>query len=223
MKGKILLERSEYFLEELIRTLNLDFRSIITTIFVIMAGFVFAYQLIGKFSEILGKPFKWYTNRNQDYKELKNLVEELKNHKENNDKVEEVFVNFMNEMNIEMQNYNNNRIHDRQQSFDIQRQLTSTMDKIAESAGENKVLIDALLAAQKEMMAEKINEKYKNYIAMDGIPEDEYDEFVALHAAYNGVGGNHHGDAKYNYCINNLKVKPVEIKVVTREIKKQGE
>lgn len=210
-------------MKELTATLNLDFRSIITTIFVIMSGVVFAYQLIGKFSEIFGKPFKWYNSRNKDHEELKNLVGELKTHKENNDKVEEVFVKFMNEMKAEMQKYNDNRIHDRQQSFDIQRQLTSTMDKMAESAGENKVLIDALLAAQKEMMAEKINEKYKNYIAMDGIPEDEYDEFVALHAAYNGVGGNHHGDAKYNYCINNLKVKPVEIKVVTREIKKQGE
>ena len=210
-------------MDEFITMLNLDFKTVIITIFVIMAAIVFAWQLIGKFSELIGKPFKWYTSRNKDHEELKNLVGELKTHKENNDKVEEVFVKFMNEMKAEMQKYNDNRIHDRQQSFDIQRQLTSTMDKMAESAGENKVLIDALLAAQKEMMAEKINEKYKNYIAMDGIPEDEYDEFVALHAAYNGVGGNHHGDAKYNYCINNLKVKPVEIKVVTREIKKQGE
>lgn len=210
-------------MKELIELFKLDISYIIISIFLIMSAFVFAYQLIGKFSEILGKPFKWYKKKNEDHEVLKQMTDELKMHKENNDKVEEVFVNFMNEMKKEMQKYNDNRIHDRQQSFDIQRQLTTSIDKMADSAGQNKLLIDALLTAQKEMMAEKINEKYKNYIAMDGIPEDEYDEFVALHKAYNGVGGNHHGDAKYNYCINNLKVKPVEIKVVTREIKKQGE
>lgn len=202
---------------------QLDFGSIIIGIFILMSGIIAIWQIVGKFSEIVGKPFKWYNKRNQDHEELKNLIKEVQNHEKNNDIVEKTFVNFMNEMKSEMQKYNDNRIHDRQQSFGIQKQLTDSMDKMAENAKENKDLIDALLVAQKEMMAEKINEKYKNYIAMDGIPEDEYDEFVALHKAYNGVGGNHHGDAKYNYCINNLKVKPVEIKVVTREIKSKGE
>lgn len=202
---------------------QLDFATIMAGIFTIMAGIIAMWQIIGKFSEIIGKPFKWYNRRNKDHEELKSLIIEVKNHEKNNDKVEETFVNFMNEMKKEMQKYNDNRVHDRQQSFDIQRQLTDSIDKMSQSASLNKVLIDALLEAQKEMMAEKINEKYKHYIAMDGIPEDEYDEFVSLHSAYKGVGGNHNGDAKYNYCINNLKVKPVEIKVVTRENKKQGE
>lgn len=65
----------------------------------------------------------------------------------------------------------------------------------------------------KESLADKINQKYKHYIAINGIPEDEVDEFVSLHQAYNGVGGNHHGDAKFNYCMEHLPIIPVEVKL----------
>ena len=84
-----------------------------------------------------------------------------------------------------------------------------------------KTLIDALLVAQKEMMAEKINEKYKHYIRINGIPEDEKDEFISLHDAYKGVGGNHHGDEKFNYCIEHLKVIPVETKLILNRLKNE--
>ena len=70
------------------------------------------------------------------------------------------------------------------------------------------------MAAQREVLADKINEKYKYYISVKGIPEDEVDEFTNLHTAYKGVGGNHSGDAKYEYCMNHLEVIPVETKLV---------
>ena len=193
--------------------IQLDFGHVFTSIFVIMAGIIAVWQIVGKFFEIIGKPLKWYTNRNKDHEELKKLIQEVHNHEKNNDKVEKTFENFMNEMKKEMQKYNDNRIHDRQQSFDIQKQLTDSIGTMSNSAKENKVLIDALLVAQKEMMAEKINEKYKHYIAIDGIPEDEKDEFISLHDAYKGVGGNHHGDEKFDYCMQHLKVIPVERKL----------
>lgn len=199
------------YIKELIK---LDFSSFIIAIFTIMAAVIAIWQIIGKFFEIIGKPLKWYNNRNKDHEELVQLMSELKTHKNNNDLVEKNFNSFMKEMKNEMQTYNNNRINDRKQSFKIQQQLTDSISKMAESAGQNKILIDALLVAQKEMMAEKINEKYKNYIAMDGIPADEKDEFISLHDAYKGVGGNHHGDEKFNYCINHLKVIPVQTKLM---------
>ena len=77
--------------------------------------------------------------------------------------------------------------------------------------------IDSLVNAFKEMLAEKINEKYKYYISIKGIPEDEYEEFVSLHDAYNEVGGNHHGDAKFQYCMEHLPVIPVKTKLVYKE------
>ena len=71
--------------------------------------------------------------------------------------------------------------------------------------------INNLMAAQREILADKINDKYKYYISIKGIPEDEVDEFTNLHTAYKGVGGNHSGDAKYEYCVNHLHVIPVMI------------
>ncbi len=79
---------------------------------------------------------------------------------------------------------------------------------------EESMLLDNLMAAQREILADKINEKYKYYISIQGIPDDEVDEFTNLHTAYKGVGGNHSGDVKFEYCINHLPVIPVETKLV---------
>lgn len=75
---------------------------------------------------------------------------------------------------------------------------------------------DSLMLANRELLAEKINEKYKYYISVNGIPEDEVDEFTNLHIAYKGCGGNHSGDAKYEYVMEHLPVIPVETKLVFR-------
>ena len=79
---------------------------------------------------------------------------------------------------------------------------------------EDSTLLDNLMAAQREILADKINEKYKYYISIKGIPEDEVDEFTNLHTAYKGVGGNHSGDVKFEYCIDHLPVIPVETKLI---------
>lgn len=106
-----------------------------------------------------------------------------------------------------------NRVHDREQSFSIQKELTTSIAKLAESDSSRDEQINNIMWAQKESLADKINQKYKHYIAINGIPEDEVDEFVSLHQAYNGVGGNHHGDAKFNYCMKHLPIIPVEVKL----------
>lgn len=64
--------------------------------------------------------------------------------------------------------------------------------------------IAQLMTAQREILEDKINEKYKYYLSLNGIPEDEVEEFTSLHTAYKGVGGNHSGDAKYEYCMKHL-------------------
>ena len=107
----------------------------------------------------------------------------------------------------EMIKLTNNRADDRKQSLEIQKELK-------ESIAARDVRIEALVTANKEILAEKINEKYKHYIAIGGIPEDEYEEFVSMHEAYNGVGGNHNGDAKFQYCIDHLSIIPVKTKLV---------
>lgn len=114
----------------------------------------------------------------------------------------------------EIKQFYENRVHDREQSREIQKELTDSIKSIVERNTEKDQQMDNLMAAQREVLADKINEKYKYYISIKGIPEDEIDEFTNLHTAYKAIGGNHSGDAKYEYCINHLPVLPVKTKLI---------
>lgn len=185
---------------------------------------LFDWLFVGK----LGIETKKMRLRRQETEQLKATAELARTTAENLDKLqtrctkdEDEFRNSLHDymeesrkdrkaLHDEMINYSNNRINDRKQSLQIQQELK-------DSIVARDVQIDSLITANKEMLAEKINEKYKYYISIQGIPEDEYDEFVSLHSAYNGVGGNHHGDAKFQYCIEHLPIIPVETKLVYKE------
>lgn len=98
--------------------------------------------------------------------------------------------------------------------------LMATIQGLNSLQSEHEDQIGALMEAQREALADRINQKYKYYISVKGIPEDEVDEFTNLHIAYKRLGGNHSGDAKYNYCMNHLPVIPVEVKLMFEEKKK---
>ena len=208
---------------------QIDWWYVVIAVLLLLAAAKFAWSLFDwLFVEKLGIETRKMKQRRQEREELKATTELAKTTAENLDKLqkrhckdEEEFRsnlnNYMEEsrkdrkaLHDEMTKYSENRIADRQQSLAIQKELK-------DSDATRDVQIEALIAANKEMLAEKINEKYKYYISIKGIPEDEYDEFVSLHKAYNGVGGNHHGDAKYQYCIDHLPVIPVETKLVYKE------
>lgn len=104
----------------------------------------------------------------------------------------------------------------RQELADSIKTLANTIKEVADDNQIKGNQINSLIVADKEMLAEKINEKYKYYISINGIPEDEYDEFVSLHKAYNGVGGNSHGDAKFEYCMEHLPIIPVDTHLVIK-------
>ena len=179
------------------------------------------------FVEKLGIKTKKMRQREQESAQLKTTTELARTTAENLDKLqqrhckdEEEFRNNLNNymkesredrkaLHDEMTKFTNNRLDDRKQSMAIQKELK-------DSIAEKDVRIEALVIANKEMLAEKINEKYKYYISIKGIPEDEYDEFVSLHAAYKGVGGNSHGDAKFEYCMEHLPIIPVDTKLVIK-------
>lgn len=207
--------------------LELDFTTLIMSIFILMSGVIAAVTIIRKFFEIIGKPIRWIGNKNFDHELLqqtvKNLSElQIKHEKdilesiEHDKKIKDDFSIFMADMKNEMKQYTENRVNDRKQSFKIQKELTDSIKIIVDNNALKDKQINSLIVAQKEMLAEKINEKYKYYLSIKGIPEDEYDEFISLHKAYNGVNGNHYGDAKFEYCINHLPIIPVETKLTIK-------
>lgn len=220
-------------MEEITKLSQIDYISFFNTLFIIISAITTIVIAIKKFFDIIGKPIKWFNKRNEDHELILKTIDSLGElEKKHNEDVQQSirhdklikenlneFIQCMKESMFEYQNdidkFANNRICDREQSLKIQAQLSDSINMLANGAKDRTEQIKTLKEANKEILADRINQKYKHYVnELHGIPSDEVDEFTSLHAAYKSLGGNHHGDAKYNYVMNNLQVIPVEIKLV---------
>lgn len=112
----------------------------------------------------------------------------------------------INLLNAQMEQYNENRVHDRAQSFEIQKQLNERSD-------DRDKKIEALMLGSMELLGDKIDQRFSRYVALDGIPENEAEEFDGIFAAYKALNGNHKREEKYKYVKNHMKVIPVESKL----------
>lgn len=56
----------------------LDWIAVILGIFIIMSGGIAIVTIIGKFSEIIGKPVKWVRNKQEDHELLMQTIKDLK-------------------------------------------------------------------------------------------------------------------------------------------------
>lgn len=224
------LEMCVYLVNNITALKDVDFFQWICVAFLLLAAIVYGAELIGKFFKMIGKPLKWKKNRETDHDLILKNSEAIKAladlHKRDCDnataKANDLRDNlnvFMTEVRNDIKTFSDNRIHDREKSFEIQKELRDSINTIVDKNVVRDTQINSLILAQKEMLAEKINSKYKYYLSINGIPEDEYDEFVSLHAGYKAVGGNSHGDAKFEYCINHLPVIPVETKLIVKHEK----
>ena len=58
--------------------LKLDFTAFVLTVFVIMSGVIAMYTIIGKFSELIGKPVKWVRQNKLDHDLLEKNKKDIK-------------------------------------------------------------------------------------------------------------------------------------------------
>ena len=138
-------------------------------------------------------------NVNQSIRHDEIIKEELKSFI---DEIRSSIVSLTNQMN----QYSENRVHDREQSFEIQRQLNKRSD-------DRDKKIEALMLGNMELLGDKIDQRFSRYVALDGIPENEVEEFDGIFAAYKALNGNHKREEKYKYVKNHMKVIPVEAKI----------
>ncbi len=222
-------------MEEIKEFMQVDFSLLFFSMFIVLVGIKSITSIFEWVINKLGLETKWMRKKREEHDLLiqtsKNLAAFQEEHAEDvrqsiihDNRIKEDLSVFMDDMKntvsetqMEIKQFAENRLRDREQSLKIQKELTESIRNIAESNSTKDKQIGDLMAAQREVLADKINEKYKYYISIKGIPEDEVDEFTNLHTAYKGVGGNHNGDAKFEYCINHLHVIPVETKLVMKE------
>lgn len=229
-------ERQNYgIMSEITELTKIDFAYVFIAVFVILIGIKVIVSLFEWFIDKLGLETKWMRRNREEHdlliqtskglanlqKQHNNDVEESNIHDENIKEDLSVFMteikSSISETQSEIKQFAENRVNDRKQSLEIQKELTDSIKSIVEYNSSKDKQIDNLMSAQREVLADKINEKYKYYISIKGIPEDEVDEFTNLHTAYKGVGGNHSGDAKYEYCMNHLEVIPVKTKLIMKD------
>lgn len=211
---------------------NIDWKAFVIAVFVILFGFQAAVQLFQWFLfDFLGIETKAMRQRKEEHElliqtanGLKSLseqhAEDVKQSIKHDQQIQVNLDNCITEIKKSVESTQNaikqfteNRIHDREQSFSIQKELTESINKIVDGNDVRDKQMESIITSQKESLANTINQKYKHYLAIDGIPEDEVDEFVNLHSAYKLLGGNHNGDAKFNYCMEHLQIIPVEVKL----------
>lgn len=190
-------------MEAIKQLLELDVVSVFIGIFIILSAIISILTIISKFMEYIGKPIKWFREKDKDHDLLIKTAKTLSDleGKQSEDtrqsilhdrKIKDDLSNFMEDIRKSV-----NVITDEQ------KEIVQTMNQIVES---NKARDNAMM----EEMCDRIGQKTRHYINdLHGIPEDEYDDFVRLFSAYKGIGGNHGAEAKYNYCINQLSILPV--------------
>ena len=209
---------------------EIDFSSVFLGVFTALAGFKSCTMLLEWFQDKVGLETKWTRQKREDHnlilantQAIKDLTEVQKKDKqisnEHDEKIREDLSAFMMEVRTDIKEFAENRIHDREQSRKIQKELSDSIKAIIESQKSRDEQVEALMCGNKELLGNTIDELYSRYIELDGIPESEVDEFDDIFHAYKGLNGNHRRDSKYEYVKKHLKVIPVETKLVIKHEK----
>ena len=111
---------------------------------------------------------------------------------------------------------NDAQIKRKEQSLEIQKQLTESIKQLVVAQTSNTEKISALMCGSKELLGNTIDERYARYIKLGGIPQNEIDEFDSIYEAYRGLNGNHGRQTKYEYVKNHLSVIPVKTELVIK-------
>lgn len=190
---------------------KLDIAGWVITSFFILSAIISAVKIIEEFSIIIGKPVKWIKTKNRDHELLVASVQELSELKDK-----------------QLEDTKQSIIHDKRIKDDLAVFMTEIRESVNDIKTEQSSIVlsvekivssnQARDNAQMEEMCDRICQKTRHYInVIHGIPEDEYDDFIRLFKAYQGIHGNHGAEAKYNYCINHLPILPVEKKVTDQK------
>lgn len=206
----------------------LNWWEIFLGIVLIIVCTVYLVDLGKKFLHIFGIKFQKDLDKEKEHELLITTSENLAKLQERHNKDEKEFrqclYDFIDEqkkenqaLRDEMRQYGQNRIHDREQSREIQKELTDSIKILADNQTDTADKIEALMCGSKELLGSTIDQLYSKYIGLNGIPENEVDELDDIFQAYKKLNGNHRRDLKYNYIKNHLEVIPVETKLVIKD------
>lgn len=212
-------------MNDVTQVMNMDFGQLFLHVLTIIAAILFVVTLLEKFFILIGRPIKWIKKNDTDHQLISDAISTIKSMQEThaadkkevndkNDKLEKALTDFMTEVRNDIKTFTDNRIHDREQSFEIQKQLTDSIQTVVDNNQIRDAQINALMCGSKELLGNTIDERYEKYINLGGIPQNEVDEFDSIYDAYTGLNGNHGRKTKYEYVKEHLPVIPVKTELV---------
>ena len=166
--------------------LELEWVTVILGLFVIMSSFIFIVGIVGKISEIIGKPVKWVRDKKKDHELLLKTVQDLtelhNTHKEDT------------KQSIR---------HDEIIRQDLQN-LTETVNDISNRLEIMQKKMDATEMAK---LKDKIVAYYRKYSALGEWEQFEHDVFWGLYDSYISHGGNSFVKDDIEPAMRKLKIK----------------
>lgn len=176
--------------------------------FLLLAAIVYGAELVGKFFNLIGKPLKWKKNRETDHdlilKNSEAIKELAKLHKNdcdnataNSNKLREDLNIFMSDVRNDIKTFNDNRVHDREKSRDIQNELLSSIQSISAKVDAMQRNTDERFAASEEKqnqrvqsdIKERIAQSYRKYDKSKKITRMELEALEDLITTYENHGG----------------------------------
>ena len=88
----------------------------------------------------------------------------------------------------------------------------SDFEKLKKDVLEIERSLNTILTAERQILADRLNQRIRYYYSIGYIPTDEFENFQHQYTAYEGVGGNGEMKERYTKCINDLPVKANEVK-----------
>ena len=198
-----------YLVSNITALKDVDFFQWICVAFLLLAAIVYGAELIGKFFKMIGKPLKWKKNRETDHDLILKNSEAIKTladlHKKdcdnataNSNKLREDLNVFMSDVRNDIKTFTENRVHDREQSRDIQKELLSNIQSISAKVDAMQRNTDERFAASEEKqnqrvqsdIKERIAKSYRRYSVDKKITRMELESLEDLIATYESHGGD---------------------------------
>lgn len=172
-------------MESIKELLELDWIALILAIFIIMSGAIAIFTIIGKFSEIIGKPVKWVREKKKDHELLLKTVQDLtelhNTHKEDT-----------------KQSIRHDEI--------IRQDLQALTETVNDISNRLEIMQNKMDATEMAKLKEKILGYYRKYKDIGEWQRFESDVFWGLYDRYISHGGNSFVKHDIEPTMRNLKV-----------------
>lgn len=119
---------------------------------------------------------------------------------------------------VQVEAYRQSYTEDIQANAKEHKKVADKIQTLIDDGREHDDRINAVCHGVMELLGDKIDTSFSRYIALNGIPENEVEDFDAIFIAYERLNGNGKRREKYRYTKQHLPVIPVDIKLIDENV-----